>query len=70
MSIPKHCSNYDLAFNYELISELVCNTIDIINYCDYVGVEFKVENGGVKFFDKCILSIKDTTNAWRRGCNI
>ncbi len=69
MSIPKHCSNYDLVFNYELISELVCSTIDIINYCDYVGVEVKAENGGVKFFDKCILSTKDTTNAWRRGCN-
>lgn len=56
MSIPKHCSNSDLAFNYELISELVCSPIDIINYCDYVGVEVKAENGGVEIFDKCIVS--------------
>jgi hypothetical protein len=71
MSIPKHCSNSDLAFNYELISELVWSTIDIINYCDYVGVEVKAENGGVEIFDKCIVSscAPYTTNAWRRGCN-
>jgi hypothetical protein len=47
-SFWKFGSNYDLAFNYELISELVCSTIDIINYCDYVGVEVKAENGGVE----------------------
>jgi predicted NAD/FAD-binding protein len=62
MSIPKHCSNYDLAFNYELITELVCSTIDIISYCDYVGVGVKAENGVVEIFDKCILSTKDITN--------